>query len=102
MKVAVFVDVMQAGDDLVVDGSDEAGSERSTFSRLAELVQVAFHALEDKVEFLGVGLDEGVVYGNDRWMRWDVSKRLWGGGKERRLLHQRPACTRRRSSFSAV
>jgi hypothetical protein len=45
------MDVIQAGDDLLKYRGDEATSKWATFPRLDEVIEVAFHGLEDKVEF---------------------------------------------------
>lgn len=72
------MDVVEAGEDLVEDGGCEARGERSTFPRLGELVEVAFHAFEDEVELLGRGEEEGVVEGDDVGVHGDLAQRLQG------------------------
>jgi hypothetical protein len=52
--VVTSVDVVEPGDDLLEDGGDEAAGERPIPPGADELVEVALHGFEDKVELLGV------------------------------------------------
>lgn len=55
MEVAVTVNMVQAGGDLVETAGDETRSERSSSSGFGELIEVAFHTFKDEVEFVGFG-----------------------------------------------
>lgn len=49
MKVAVSVNVMQAGGDLMETTRNQAGRQRSSAPRFRELIEVSLHALKDEV-----------------------------------------------------
>ncbi len=76
MEVAVLVNVVEAEGDLLVDGGDETSSERTAFARLCELVEVALHALKDKVELFCRGHEECIVERDDVGMRRDGEERF--------------------------
>ena len=78
MKVAVPVAVVQASERLVEDRGDEARGEGSTFARLGELEEVAFHALEDEVQLARGREEEGVVERDDVGVHRDLAERLQG------------------------
>jgi hypothetical protein len=65
MEVTVDVHVVKSVEDLIEYRSDETGGERTSFSGLGELVEVALHALENEVELAGGREEEGVVEGNE-------------------------------------
>jgi hypothetical protein len=65
VKVAVEMDMVESGRDLVKAGSDQSGCERSTSTRFGELIEVSLHALKDKVELARFWRNEGVVEGDN-------------------------------------
>ena len=62
--------VMKTGHDLAKDRGYQATRQRLAFAGLDELVQVALHGLEDKVELLGVGEEKEVVERDDVRVVW--------------------------------
>lgn len=68
--------VVETRDDLSEDGGHEATCERTTFSSLDEVIQIALHTLEDKVEFLGIWEEKEIVEGYDAWVERDCAERL--------------------------
>lgn len=53
--------MLETGNHLVKDGGSKTTSEWSALSGLDEMIEIALHGLKDKVELLGVGLEEEVV-----------------------------------------
>jgi hypothetical protein len=76
MEVAVRVDVMETRYDLPEDGRYETAGKRSVLAGFDELVEIAFHGLEHKIELLGGWEEEKVVERDDVWMRRDRSESL--------------------------
>ena len=79
VKITRSMYVVEAGDDLSEDGGHEATCEGTAFSSLDEMIQIALHTLENKVELLGVWEEKEVVEGYDVWVERDCAKRLQEG-----------------------
>lgn len=68
--------MVEARDDLSEDGGHEATCERTAFSSLDEVIEIALHALENEVELFGIREKKKIVEGYDAWVEWDCTERL--------------------------
>ena len=70
MEIVGAVYVSEASDGLAEEGGDEALSEGAAAPGLCELVEVALHGLEHKVELVRGRVQEGVIEGDKVWVLW--------------------------------
>lgn len=73
MEVAIRMNMVQTTNNLVKATCNQARSEWPSLSRLCELIEVALHALKDKVELARSRGNERVVEGNHCWVWWNCS-----------------------------
>lgn len=85
------MDMIETRYDLAEDAGDEAACRWPAFASFDETIEIAFHALENKAELLGIWQEEEIIQGYDAGMRRNGAKRLYGwnmrrvrgGGKRR-------------------
>jgi len=68
--------VVKSRHDLAKDEGNETAREWTTFSSFDEMIEVAFHGLEYKVEFLGGRKEEEIVQRDDIRVEGYCAQRL--------------------------